>query len=305
MIYTVTFNPAVDYVVQLDQFHQGEVNRSKYDYKEAGGKGINVSRVLRRLGLASDALGFAGGFTGKFVTDFLNEEKITHHFIELEEDTRINVKWKANEIETEVNGKSPTITNAHYEQFTEMLKKLQDGDIVVLAGSLPQSLQTDTYRTLVKMLHEHNVKVFLDTSGLALAEAIKAGPFFVKPNHHELAELFQEKVETEKDIIRLAKRLQEEYHIAHVLISMAGDGAIYVNGEASYKLTAPKGEVVHSVGAGDSAVAGFLYKWHETNNGVHAATYAIASGSATAFSETLCIKEEVESLLQEVHVSEL
>ncbi|SER27039.1 1-phosphofructokinase [Gracilibacillus ureilyticus] len=305
MIYTVTLNPAVDYVVQLDNFKPGQINRSNFDYKEAGGKGINVSRVLNRFNTSSTALGFIGGFTGTFIADYLSEANISHDFIQLEEDTRINVKLKSGNEESEVNGRSPEITDNAYSQFSAKLKGLSSEDIVVLAGSLPSSLPKDTYRSLVDMLNAQGVTAILDTSGEALAEAIKAGPAFIKPNNFELAELFGEEVKTDQDIIRLAKRLHEENNVDHVLVSMAKEGAIYVGEAGVLKLSAPKGKAIHSVGAGDSAVAGFIYKWQETKNAEEAAKYAVASGSATAFSKTLCTKEEVENLLKEVHVTKI
>ncbi|MFC4402616.1 1-phosphofructokinase [Gracilibacillus xinjiangensis] len=305
MIYTVTLNPAVDYVIQLDNFEQGTINRSKFDYKEAGGKGINVSRVLNRLGATSTALGFIGGFTGKFITDYLSEVNIAHDFVSLEEDTRINVKLKSGDEESEVNGTSPEISEKAYNHLLEKLQGLSHGDVVVLAGSLPTSLPQDTYKSLVTMLNKRGVSTILDTSGKALGEAIQAGPTFIKPNNFELAELFSEEVKSDDDIIRLAKRLHEENNIDHVLVSLAKEGAIYVGATGVYKLNAPKGKAIHSVGAGDSSVAGFIYKLQETSNAEDAAKFAVASGSATAFSKTLCTKEEAESLLNDIHVKKL
>ncbi|KAB8137502.1 1-phosphofructokinase [Gracilibacillus oryzae] len=305
MIYTVTLNPAVDYVVQVENFEQDTINRSKSDYKEAGGKGINVSRVLDRFGGTSTALGFVGGFTGKFITDYLTEVNIPHNFVSLEEDTRINVKLKSGSEETEVNGKSPLISEQAYNQFIEKLQGLSQGDMVVLAGSLPSSLPQNTYQTLTTMLNKQGISVILDTSGAALKEAIKAGPAFIKPNNHELADLFGEEVNTDEDIIMLAKRLHQENKIDHVLVSMAKEGAIYVGASGVFKLSAPVGKAINSVGAGDSAVAGFIYKWQETKNAEESAKYAVASGSATAFSKTLCTKEEAENLLKEVEITKL
>ncbi|WP_277678054.1 1-phosphofructokinase [Gracilibacillus dipsosauri] len=305
MIYTITLNPAIDYVVKLDVLEQGTINRSQGDYKEAGGKGINVSRVLDRLGTTSTALGFIGGFTGKFITNYLEKVGIAHDFVSLQEDTRINVKLKAGNEETEVNGKSPAVTEENYESFVNKLRGLTSEDMVVLAGSLPASLPEDTYHSIVTMLNAQGVSVILDTSGLALEQAIKASPAFIKPNNHELADLFSEKIKTDLDIVRLAKRLHVENRIDHVLVSMAKEGAIYVGEAGTFKLSAPTGRAVHSVGAGDSSVAGFLYKWQESNHAEEAAKYAVASGSATAFSKTLCTKDEVEKLLEEVQVTKL
>ncbi|WP_058308962.1 1-phosphofructokinase [Gracilibacillus massiliensis] len=305
MIYTVTLNPAIDYVVQVEKFRAGQVNRSKADYKEAGGKGINVSRVLDRFGVSSTALGFVGGFTGKFITDYLTSMEIRHRFVELTEDTRINVKMKSEAEETEMNGVSPTIEDNHYQELLNQLKGLSSEDIVVLAGSLPQSLSKSAYRDMVAMLNEKGVPTILDTSGAPLTEAIQASPAFIKPNHHELADLFDEEINNDEDIIALAKRLHNEQEIEHVLVSMAKDGAIYVGSAGVFKLSAPKGHAVHSVGAGDSAVAGFIYKWQETNNAREAAQFAVAAGSATAFSKTLCTKAEVEALLPQVVVKEI
>ncbi|WP_130860676.1 1-phosphofructokinase [Gracilibacillus phocaeensis] len=304
MIYTVTLNPAIDYVVQVENFTAGRLNRSKSDYKEAGGKGINVSRVLQRLGGESTALGFIGGFTGEFITDYLTGTGIEHDFVYLKEDTRINLKMKSGEEETEVNGVSPQIDQASYQQLLDKLGQLRSHDIVVLSGSLPSSLSPATYREIVAQLYHQGVMAILDTSGLPLEEAIQASPTFIKPNHHELADLFGEKIATDEDIIRLATRLHQENQINHVLISMAKDGAIYVGEGGVLRLTAPVGQAVHSVGAGDSAVAGFIYKLQQTADPREAARFAVASGSATAFSKTLCTKEEAEALLSQVKLSE-
>ncbi|GAE92061.1 1-phosphofructokinase [Gracilibacillus boraciitolerans JCM 21714] len=206
MIYTVTLNPAIDYVVNVDQFQVGEINRSKFDYKEAGGKGINVSRVLNHFGTISTALGFVGGFTGEFITDYLTSLNISHDFVSLQQDTRINVKMKSESEETELNGVSPEIKESDYKTFNSKIRNLTAGDIVVLAGSLPDSLPTDTYRDIVATLRQQGVTAILDSSGIPFSEAIKAKPAFVKPNNHELAELFNEKIETEQDIVTLANR---------------------------------------------------------------------------------------------------
>ncbi len=305
MIYTVTLNPAIDYVVSLEAFHPGEVNRSQSDYKEAGGKGINVSRVLDRFGVQSTALGFVGGFTGKFITDYLTEIEIEHDFVSLKQDTRINVKLKAASEESEVNGVSPTIEEDEYQAFLLKLEQLKKGDIVILAGSLPSSLSINVYQEMVAMLKQQDVIAILDTSGAPLAEAINASPAFIKPNHHELAELFDTEVKDDQDVVRLAKQLHQEQQIDHVLVSMAKAGAIYVGVGGVMKLSAPKGTAVHSVGAGDSAVAGFIYSWQTSENAEEAAKYAVAAGSATAFSKTLCTKEEVEALLPQVNVTHI
>ncbi|UOQ83324.1 1-phosphofructokinase [Gracilibacillus salinarum] len=305
MIYTITLNPAIDYVVKVNSFEKGGINRSQYDYKEAGGKGINVSRVLQQFGQASTALGFVGGFTGKFITDSLTEMKIPYDFVQLQQDTRINMKIKTETDETEVNGLSPTIGEAEYQALLAKLKHLNEGDIVVLAGSLPHSLYKAVYREMVSLLHEQGALAVLDTSGTPLKEAIQASPAFIKPNHHELAELFEEEVREDHDIVRLANRLHQENGINHVLVSMANAGAIYVGDGGIFKLHAPKGKAVHSVGAGDSAVAGFIYKWNDTKDARKAATYAIAAGSATAFSKTLCTQAETDVLLEQVEVIDL
>ncbi|SFL69924.1 fructose-1-phosphate kinase [Gracilibacillus orientalis] len=305
MIYTVTLNPAIDYVVSLEAFYTGKVNRSQSDYKEAGGKGINVSRVLDRFGIPSTALGFVGGFTGKFIKDYLTEMEIEHDFVSLKQDTRINVKLKAEAEESEVNGVSPTIEEEEYQAFLSKLEQLKQGDIVILAGSLPSSLSTNVYQEMVAMLKQKGIIAILDTSGAPLAEAIKASPTFIKPNHHELAELFETEVKDDQDVVRLAKQLHQEQQIDHVLVSMAKAGAIYVGAGGVLKLSAPKGTAVHSVGAGDSAVAGFIYSWQTSKNAEEAAKYAVAAGSATAFSKTLCTKEEVEALLPQVNVTDI
>ncbi|ENH98166.1 1-phosphofructokinase [Gracilibacillus halophilus YIM-C55.5] len=305
MIYTLTLNPAVDYIVRLNDFQLDQINRSQSDEKEAGGKGINVSRVLANFDQPSTALGFIGGFTGKFITDVLDQFHIQHHFVELQDDTRINLKMKAANSETEVNGTSPEITDQAYHQLLDRLGTLTDQDVVVMAGSLPTTLSSDTYQAMIRLLNQKGVETFLDTSGIAFQEAVKASPSFVKPNHHELGEFFNETVDGPEKAIQLAQQLQTTYQIDHVFVSMGKDGAVYTGEAGQFQLDPPEGELIYSVGAGDSTVAGFLYQWQKSHDAKQAAAFAVAAGSATAYSETLCTKMEAEELFEQVKVSKI
>ncbi|MFB5663933.1 1-phosphofructokinase [Alteribacillus sp. HJP-4] len=304
MIYTVTLNPAVDYVVELTNFQTGIINRTEKELKYPGGKGINVSRVLHVLGETSAALGFAGGFTGKYVIDTLAEENISTDFIEVNGDTRINVKIRGGE-ETEINGASPEITTANIKQLEKQLAGLNNGDQLVLAGSVPKNLVPHIYKQFMDVICDKEINVYLDSSGLPLKKALAASPYFIKPNHLELAELYETSLSSLNEIIVAGKRLIADYGVNHAVISMAGEGALYISSAKVLLAKPPAGKLVNSVGAGDSLVAGFLAKHQHTENPEKILAYAVAAGSATAYSEGFCTKEEVERLEQAVTIKEL
>ncbi|MDQ0298521.1 1-phosphofructokinase [Salibacterium salarium] len=304
MIYTLTLNPALDYVIETPDFQTGTINRSKEDLKYPGGKGINVSRVLDRLGVSSTALGFSGGFTGDYIKQVLNQENITTEFIDVDGDTRINVKIRGEE-ETEINGTSPDISKENIDELLTKLDKLEENDHLVIAGSLPSMLPEDLYQTLMSGLKEKKVNVYLDTSGKPLKAALQAKPYFVKPNHHELADLYQTTISSVEDAIEYGEKMMEEYEIDHAVISMAGEGAIYLNEQGAYQAVPPERPAVNSVGAGDSLVAGFIAKHLASDNSQEVLTYAVATGSATAFSETFCTLEEVEAVYRQVETKPL
>ncbi|MBM7648979.1 1-phosphofructokinase [Bacillus ectoiniformans] len=301
MIYTCTLNPSVDYIVKVEDFQLGSLNRSSETHFYAGGKGINVSRVLNRLGVENTALGFAGGFTGSFIKEALDQEGVTHDFSPIQNETRINVKMKT-DAETEINSEGPAITEGEAEQLVQKVAQLHENDVLILAGSIPPSLPKDYYASLMKTAKDRGCKVVLDTSGEALKELLPYKPFVIKPNHHELGELFQTEVTTVEKAVELGKRLVAD-GIEHVLVSMAGEGALYLNAQSVLHAVPPKGKVKNSVGAGDSMVAGFVSQLAKNAPVETAFLFSLAAGSATAFLDDLCTKEKVEELLQDVQVT--
>ncbi|MCX0384772.1 1-phosphofructokinase [Clostridium perfringens] len=295
MIYTLTLNPSIDYVIDVENLELGKVNRTSKDFKFPGGKGINVSRILGNQKIDNIALGFLGGFTGKFIEDNLNSLGVKTEFIKVKGDSRINVKIKSNE-ETEINGAGPMITSEELDSLFNRLDQLVEGDILVLAGSIPSTLPKDLYLQIQKRVSKKNVKVVVDTSGKALLEAIKNKPFLIKPNNHEIEEIFDVKINSEKELIKYGKDLVS-LGAENVIISMAGDGALLITKDGVFKGNAPKGEVKNSVGAGDSLVGGFLAKYVETKDLIASFKNGISSGSASAFSLDLALAEDVNKLL--------
>lgn len=300
MIYTLTLNPSVDYIIEVPEVHLGELNRLEQTSKFAGGKGINVSKVLKKMGVQSKALGFVGGFTGSFIETQLLAEKIETDFVKVEEDTRINVKLKA-EKETELNASGPTISTDKFQELKDKIASLTSDDLLVLAGSVPSTLPKTTYEELVKICHENNVSFVVDAEGELLKAVLPYHPFLIKPNHHELGDLFGTTITNAQEAIPYGKKLLE-MGAQNVIVSLAGEGAILISQHEELISTVPKGEVKSSVGAGDSMVAGFLAKYEETQDMKEAFRYSIAAGSATAFSIGLCTKEKVESLLPQVQL---
>lgn len=300
MIYTVTFNPSLDYVVKVNDLRLGRVNRTEDEEIYPGGKGINVSIVLKNLGYDSSALGFIAGFTGGEIKRRVSEYGCTSDFITLKEGlSRINVKIKSNE-ESEINGGGPHIDEESLKSLYEKLDNLKDGDILVLAGSIPKSLPEDIYEKIMEKLNNTNIKIIVDATKDLLVNVLKYNPFLIKPNNHELGEIFNVELKTDEEIIEYAKKLQDK-GARNVLISMAGDGAIFIaeNGEV-IKSGVPKGKVKNSVGAGDSMVAGFIAGYLKNYDFNEAFKMGVATGSATAFSEGLATKDEVLKLLNEI-----
>lgn len=297
MIYTVTLNPAVDHIVRLPVLESGETNRAAAESIHAGGKGINVSKILKNFGEESIALGFVAGFTGLEIERILQENnKIRSDFIHLQKGfTRINTKIKADR-ETEINGPGPDITQADAEHFMEKISEIKHGDIVFLSGSIPSSLGDDFYAEIMKALQEKRVAIVVDTIGEALRKTLPYRPLLVKPNVRELEDFFKTAIETREDIEVYAKKMQNS-GARNVIISMGGDGAYFLSeqGEASF-LAAPQGKVIDTVGSGDSVVAGFVYAWKNGFSLQEAFQFGVCCGSATAFSKTLATKEEVDQL---------
>ncbi|WP_172250135.1 1-phosphofructokinase [Saccharibacillus deserti] len=301
MIYTVTLNPSIDYIVEVENLQLDALNRMKRDLKLPGGKGINVSRILSRLGIENTALGFVGGFTGRFIEDVLNAESVVTDFVNVQGDTRINIKLKHGE-ETEINGLGPEIGSGEADSLAEKLRTLTSDDIVVLSGSVPPSLGGGYYDRLIAVIKERGARFVIDTTGDALLKALPHGPLLVKPNHHELAELFGVEIHEREDLIQYGRRLLE-MGAQNVLISMAGEGALLVTQEQVYHANVPRGEVKNSVGAGDSMIAGFVGTLATTGDPLSALRTGTASGSATAFSDDLAEKAKIESLLPQVQVN--
>lgn len=298
MIYTVTFNPSLDYIVTVKDFTCGVVNRTCDEIIYPGGKGINVSMVLKNLGYENTALGFLSGFTGEKIQALLKEKGVATDFIPVETGmSRINVKLRSNE-ETEINGQGPKIEEKHIQELYRKLDELKDGDVLVLAGSIPDVMPGSMYMDIMKHLSDRKLKIVVDATKDLLVNVLEYHPFLIKPNNHELGEIFNVSLEKKDEVVEYAKRLQGK-GAGNVLVSMAGEGAVLVteNGEV-YKADAPKGILKNSVGAGDSMVAGFLAGYLEKENYKDAFAMGVCTGSASAFSEELATKEEVAALLE-------
>ena len=300
MINTITLNPSLDYIVKVDDFKVGHVNRTSKEDIYPGGKGINVSIVLKNLGVKNRALGFTAGFTGEEIEKLVANHGVDNEFIRLEKGmSRINVKLKSKE-ESEINGMGPDISKNDIEKLYEKLEALKAGDFVVLAGSIPNTLPDDIYETIMKDFKDKEINFVVDATKDLLLNVLKYKPFLIKSNHHELGEMFNVKLNSKDEIITYAKKLQE-IGARNVIISMAGDGAILIeeNGEITISDT-PKGTLVNSVGAGDSMVGGFLAGIAENKNIKEAFKIGVATGSASAFSEGLATRDKVEELLKQL-----
>lgn len=296
MIYTVTFNPSLDYIVSVNEFQMGMTNRTSEEIMLPGGKGLNVSTVLKNLGRESVALGFAAGFTGKEIQRMAEEQGLHCDFIPVEHGfSRINVKLKDFD-GTEINGKGPEISEKEVRQLYEKLDLLKEGDVFVLAGSIPESLPDSIYSDILFQLSGRGILFVVDATKELLMNVLKFQPFLIKPNNHELGELFGVTLKTREDVVPYGKKLQEQ-GARNVLVSMAGEGAVLLSetGEI-FSLPAPKGTLVNAVGAGDSMVAGFLAGWMERKEYEYAFRMGVSAGSASAFSKLLATREEVEAV---------
>lgn len=298
MIYTVTFNPSLDYIVRVKGFKAGQINRTYYENILPGGKGINVSIVLSNLGHDSTALGFMAGFTGQDIEDLMKNFGCGTDFIEVKEGfSRINVKMKSDE-ETEINGQGPRITEEDIQKLYEKLDALKEGDILIISGSVPNTLPGDMYERIMQRLDGKGIRIIVDAERDLLTKVLKYHPWLIKPNNHELGAIYDVELKTQDEVIPYAQKLQDA-GAQNVLISMAGEGAVFISesGEA-FKSPAPKGKLVNSVGAGDSMVAGFVAGYLETQDFHKAFRMGLATGSASAFSPDLATRPEVEALLK-------
>lgn len=304
MIYTLTANPSIDYVLQLSKMTLGEVNRVENDVKLPGGKGINVSRILQELQLSSTALGFIGGATGDLLMQLLKQVAVVTDFTQVRGDTRINVKIKADQEETEINGQGPQIVPAEKASLLQKIAQIKQGDVVIMAGSTPPGLDQQFYLDIAQQVTANGAEFVIDTTGQALLDTLAFHPLVIKPNHHELAELFQTSFHDLNDIIQAARKLLTK-GAQHALVSMAGDGALLVTPDAAYQCNAPKDVVKNSVGAGDSMIAGFVGTYMKTHDVLESFHVGAACGSATAFSEDLAQITKIKAVYQQIQVTQI
>ncbi len=303
MVYTVTFNPSLDYIVSVEDFQLGKTNRTAKEQMLPGGKGINVSTVLKNLGIPNTALGFSAGFTGEEIKRRVEEMGLASDFIDLPNGySRINVKMKDFD-GTEINGQGPDISPEETERLLRKLDSLKEEDVLVLAGSIPRTMPDSIYSDILKRLEGKGILAVVDATGELLLHVLEYRPFLIKPNNHELGEIFQVKLETREDVVPYARKMQEK-GARNVLVSMAGQGAVLLDEKGQvHMLPAPKGKLVNAVGAGDSMVAGFLAGWLTKKDYEYAFRMGISAGSASAFSENLATKEEVEEVFRQVSQS--
>ena len=300
MIYTVTFNPSLDYIVSVEDFKLGLTNRTSSELMLPGGKGVNVSTVLMNLGIENTALGFAAGFVGDEIVRQMEEMGVQNGFIRIEEGvSRINLKLKSID-GTEINGQGPVISPKHVEELMKRLDRLGEGDVLFLSGSIPASMPDDAYQKIMERLDGRGVQI--DATKDLLMKVLEYHPFLIKPNNHELGEIFDVELRTREEVIPYAKKLQEKGAV-NVLVSMAGEGAVFIDANGDVHMApAPRGTLVNGVGAGDSMVAGFMAGWLEKQDYEHAFCMGVSAGSASAFSEHLATKAEIETVYQQVRV---
>ncbi|WP_019321925.1 1-phosphofructokinase [Streptococcus mutans] len=303
MIYTVTLNPSIDFIVRIDSVKIGSVNRMDSDDKFVGGKGINVSRILKRLGQDNTATGFIGGFTGRFVEEGLIAEGIKTNFVHVNQDTRINVKIKADQ-ETEINGTGPVITKEQVLALENILQQLSQDDTVVFAGSAPSNLGNQIYERLIPLVRQTGAQIVCDFEGQTLLDALDYQPLLVKPNNHELEAIFKVNLNGITDVEKYARQILAK-GAQNVIISMARDGALLVTSDATYFAKPIKGQVRNSVGAGDSMVAGFTGEFVKSANPLEALKWGVACGTATAFSDDLASIDFIKETYEKVEVEKL
>ncbi len=300
MVYTVTFNPSLDYIVDVPNYTEGMTNRTSKELIYPGGKGINVSIVLRNLGIDSVALGFAAGFTGEEIKRLMAESGVKNDFITCEDGiSRINLKIR-NIDGMEINGMGPNINQADIDKLYEKLDALSDGDTLILAGSIPSSMPETMYMDILEHLSEKKLNIVVDATKDLLMNVLKYHPFLIKPNNHELGEIFGLELKTQEELIAHAKKLQD-LGARNILVSMAGDGALLLAEDGSvYRSETPKGKLINAVGAGDSMVAGFVAGYQKTGSYEDAFYMGLCTGSASAFSEKLATEAEVKALLTQI-----
>ena len=309
MIYSVTLNPSIDYIVKLDNFVEGELNRSTGEYTNAGGKGIMVSKLLSNVGIENTALGFIGGYTGAYIKNWFKDNNLREDFNQVAENTRINIKLKSSSadgrtIESEINGRGPEISQKEQEDFLDKIKALKAGDTLIISGSSSPGLDADIVDQIISICIDRAVDFVVDTTGDALMDAMSKKPLVVKPNIVELADLFSVELNGLDKVIKYGKKCLE-IGARYVIVSMGGDGALFFDGDKVYYSPVVKGELVNSVGAGDSMIAGFVGAIKNGKSPLESFKYSVATGTATAFCQDIGTKDDVESILKKVVIEEL
>lgn len=300
MIYTLTLNPSIDYIMPINQINLGATNYANNEYMLPGGKGINVSRVLSQLDVPNKALGFIAGHTGKFIEDWLEKEEANYEFIPVKGQTRINVKLKG-ENETEINGNGPNITQENIQKLKQQISQLTEKDTLILSGSKNKGLPETFYNELIEICQKNQVSFVIDTNSKELLQALSAQPFLVKPNQAELGDLFNQEIQTKEEAIKYGKKLQEA-GAQNVIVSLGGEGAIFIDEKQIFIGKSPKRKVLNTVGSGDSLIAGFMAGIEKGQSKEEAFKLAIQSGSATAFNEDLAKKADILALDNQIEI---
>lgn len=303
MIYSVTLNPSVDFIIKVNNFLEGETNRAYEDNFYAGGKGIMVSKLLKNVETESVNLGFVGGFTGEFIEKQLKEMGIKSDFVKVKENTRINVKLKTS-VETEINCKGPKLSEQEIEEFLDKIRKLNSNDFVILSGSVPSNLGNDFYIRIIEILKERNVNFTLDSSGEAFKKSLLYKPFLIKPNRDEISEFAGRRLETKEEIISYVRE-NLLGKAENIIVSLGGDGAIYIGEKYSLFAHPVKGNLINSVGAGDSVVAGFVDQILKEKSIEEAFIFAVACGTATTFSEDIGELNFINEIKNKIKVERL
>lgn len=303
MIYTVTFNPSIDYIMFADDFNLNQLNRTSATYKFAGGKGINVSRVLKTLDVQSTALGFVGGFPGAFITNTLHQQNIATDFVEIADDTRINVKLKTG-TETEINAPGPNITQQQFQDLLTKIGQTTPQDIVVVAGSIPKSVPEDAYQQIAALTRKTGAQLVVDAEKDLVESVLSYEPLFIKPNKDELEVMFNTTINSDEEVVKYGKEILAR-GAQSVIISLGGAGAIYIDKSQSLKATVPNGNVINTVGSGDSTVAGMVAGLNQGLAIESAFKQAVSAGTATAFTEDLAQQQAILDIKQQVVISKI
>lgn len=303
MIYTLTLNPSIDYIMKVEDVNFGGTNYSNEEYMLPGGKGINVTRVLNQLNIPNTALGFIGGYTGRFIEEWMTKEQANHQFIEVDGDTRINIKLKG-DMETEINGRGSVISEENSQKLLKQLQQLTAEDTVIISGSKNRGLSETYYIEIIQLLAANNVSFVIDTNSKELLEALKYNPLLVKPNQNELGDLYNVKIESVEDAVFYGKKLQQA-GAQNVVVSLGGSGAIFIDENQSIYAKAPKGQVINTVGSGDSMIAGVIAGFEKGLSKLEAFKLGVQSGSATAFNEDLAKEADIVALNNQVVTREV